>query len=153
MNVNYINPFIETTADICDKVVNMTAKLGKPYLKREIQVQDSVVVSVGVTGEMRGSVYLILSIEDALHIAGSMMHMSKLKVLDDLAKSAIKELMNMIIGNTATIFASRGIGINITPPSLFMGTGMEISPVGSVILCAPIILDVTYKLEMAVTLE
>ncbi|TVY10225.1 chemotaxis protein CheX [Paenibacillus cremeus] len=153
MNVNYINPFIETTTDICDKVAHITAKLGKPHLKREIVVvNDSVVVSVGVTGEMRGSVYLTMSLEDALYVAGKMMGTS-LRKLDEISKSAIKELMNMIIGNTATVFSNRGIQINITPPNLFTGSGMEISSVGSVILCAPIILDIAYKLEMAVALE
>lgn len=47
--------------------------------------------------------------------------------LDELSKSAITELSNMILGNAATIFYNRSIKMEITPPALFVGDNMEIS--------------------------
>ncbi len=38
--------------------------------------------------------------------------------LDDMATSAISELGNMIMGNAATIFSTKGIVIDITPPTV-----------------------------------
>lgn len=152
MNVNYINPFIETSADIFDKAANIFAQLGRPYLQKTLRADDKIVVSVGLIGELSGYVYMSMSTEDAIYVAGKMMNNDSVRSLDDISTSAIKELMNMIIGNTATLFSNRGIQINMTPPNLFMGSGMQISALGSVMLCAPIILDHVYKLEMAITL-
>ncbi len=41
--------------------------------------------------------------------------------LDDMAMSAISELGNMIMGNAATIFSTKGIVIDITPPTVCRG--------------------------------
>ena len=41
--------------------------------------------------------------------------------LNDLSISAISELGNMIMGNTATILSTKGIGIDITPPTICRG--------------------------------
>jgi chemotaxis protein CheX len=47
--------------------------------------------------------------------------------LDEMSKSAISELTNMILGTTATIFYNKGIKIDITPPSLLLGESMQIT--------------------------
>jgi len=45
-----------------------------------------------------------------------------------MSKSALSELTNMILGNTATLLYNRGVGVEITPPSFLMGENMQISP-------------------------
>ena len=47
--------------------------------------------------------------------------------LDEISKSAVSEMGNMIMGNASTIFAKKGISIDITPPSLLTGEKIEIS--------------------------
>jgi chemotaxis protein CheX len=52
---------------------------------------------------------------------------SPVEELDEMSKSAISEMGNMIMGNTGSIFASKDINIDITPPSLLIGEKIEIS--------------------------
>jgi CheY-specific phosphatase CheX len=62
-----------------------------------------------------------------LEIASGMMGGMQLAELDEISKSAISELTNMILGNTATILYNKGINIDITPPSFLMGENLQVS--------------------------
>lgn len=46
--------------------------------------------------------------------------------LDEMASSALNELGNMIMGNTATIFSTLGIIIDITPPLAVYGDDLQL---------------------------
>jgi chemotaxis protein CheX len=47
--------------------------------------------------------------------------------LDEMSKSAVSEMGNMIMGNATTFFANKNIGIDITPPSLLTAERIEMS--------------------------
>ena len=57
----------------------------------------------------------------------------------------------MIMGNAATIFSTKQIGIDITPPVMIIGS-VEISTVTSNI-CIPIHLDERNSMEINVSLK
>ena len=78
---------------------------------------------IGVTGEMRGQVMISFTTPKACQVASGMMMGMPVPELDDMAMSAISELGNMIMGNAATVFSVRNIGIDITPPTVGRGTG------------------------------
>ena len=46
---------------------------------------------------------------------------------DEMAKSAISELSNMITGNASTSLASQGLEIDISPPTLITGNSVTIT--------------------------
>ena len=48
--------------------------------------------------------------------------------IDDMAKSALSELGNMIMGNAATLLSNKNFRIDITPPTLGMGSTTLTSP-------------------------
>lgn len=56
-----------------------------------------------------------------------MMGGMEVKDLDEIAISAIGEIGNMIMGNTSTIYAQKGLKIDITPPTIVLGEKIEIS--------------------------
>ena len=58
--------------------------------------------------------------EVACEIASKMM-MMPVTEMNEMSTSAICELGNMILGNSATIFSTKGIGIDITPPAVCFG--------------------------------
>jgi chemotaxis protein CheX len=72
--------------------------------------------------------------------------------LDEMAKSAISELTNMILGNTATIFYNNGVAVDITPPSLLMGSNIQISTSKMQTICIPLALsnDTTFEIDVAI---
>ena len=75
---------------------------------------------MGITGEMKGQAIIDFPLEGGKEIASAMC-MMPLESLDELAQSAICELCNMIMGNTATLFYQSGTQIDITPPTICKG--------------------------------
>lgn len=153
MNVEYINPFIEASQSVMAMMTGNKPDLGKVYMRKAPFMSDYVAVIVGLTGRIRGQVVLSFSKKSALSIASAMMGGMTVVELDDISKSAISELSNMIMGNTATLLASRGIGIEITPPSLIMGESISISPSNMKTICIPLNMNGSSLLDIDVSIE
>lgn len=153
MNVEYINPFIEASQQVFQMVIGIKPNLGKVFLKQSPYSSDSVAVILGLTGKIRGQVIISLSINTAKSIASTMMGGMPVDTLDEMAKSAISELGNMIIGNTATILSTRGIGVEITPPSLLMGDNIVVSPTNMNTICVPLELGDDLKVDIDISIE
>jgi len=140
MNVEYINPFIEASQTVLKQMINIDVKLGNVYIKNAPYKSDTIVIIIGLTGKIRGQVVFSMGKQVALKVASCMMFGMEVTELDEISKSAISELTNMILGNTATILYNKGIGIEITPPSFLMGDNMVISPSKMKTICVPLIL-------------
>ena len=121
INVEFINPFLMATAGVLKDMCQIEVKVEKPYIKTSEFAEDSILIMIGVTGEMRGQVIIALTITNACDVASKMMMGMPVLELNDLSISAISELGNMIMGNTATILSTKGIGIDITPPTICRG--------------------------------
>ncbi len=121
LNVDHINPFLMASTKILKEMCFVDAKLGKPYVKDPIFLDNTLVILIGFTGEMKGQVMIAFEYNIACDIASKMI-MMPVTQLDELSRSAICELGNMILGNTATIFSTKGIDIDITPPTVGSGT-------------------------------
>jgi chemotaxis protein CheX len=152
MNVEYINPFIEASQTVLKQTANIDAKLGNVTLKDSPYTSDSVVIIVGLTGKIRGQAVFSMSKRVALGVASAMMGGMTVTELDEISKSAISELTNMILGNAATILYSKGIGIEITPPSLVMGDNLQISSSKMKTICVPLMFNEEDQLEIDISL-
>ena len=108
MNVEYINPFIEASQSVLTMMTGNKPELGQVYIRKSPFSSENVAVIVGLTGKIRGQVVLSFSKNSALAVASSMMGGMELSDLDEISKSAISELANMIMGNTATLLAVEG---------------------------------------------
>ncbi len=152
MNVEYINPFIEASQTVLKQIANLEVKLGQLFIKTSPYDSDSVVIILGITGKIRGQVLFSMSKDVAMEIASSMMAGMPVTELNEISKSAISELTNMILGNTATILFNRGIGVEITPPSLLLGDSMQISNNKLKTVCIPLHLSNGGVFEIDVSL-
>ncbi|OPZ93672.1 MAG: CheY-P phosphatase CheX [Firmicutes bacterium ADurb.Bin419] len=151
MNVEYINPFIEASQAVLKQTANIDARLGNVTLKESPYTSDSVVIIVGLTGKIRGQAIFSMTKKVALSIASSMMFGMPVTELDEISKSAISELTNMILGNAATILYSKGIGIEITPPSFLMGDNLQISPTKMKTISVPLIFNEDDRMEVDIS--
>jgi chemotaxis protein CheX len=133
--------------DMCQ----MPLSVGKPYVKTTEFQSDSVLIMIGVTGEIRGQVVLALTTEGACKIAGKMM-MMEVKELDEISTSAISELGNMVMGNAATILSTKGIGIDITPPTLCRGQ-VSISTSFTKNVCIPLLYEGQTLIELDIAVK
>ena len=92
INVEYINPFLMAATNIIKDICQIDMQVGKPYVKQTAFADDSVIIMIGITGEMRGSVIIALTYNKALEIASKMMMGMPVTELDEMATSAISEL-------------------------------------------------------------
>lgn len=150
--MEHINPFIEASKTVMKTVANIDVSLGRVYLKTSPYSSETLVVVVGLMGELRGQVIFSMDKNVAFKIASAMMMGMSITKLDEMSKSAIAESTNMILGNAATLFYNRGINIQITPPSLMMGNNIQISTPNMKILSIPLILSTGGKIEMDIAL-
>ena len=121
LNVEFINPFLIATVGILKDMCQVVLKVEKPYIKINEFADESILIMIGITGEMRGQVIIALTVENACDVASKMMMGMPVTELNELSISAISELGNMIMGNSATILSTKGIGIDITPPTICRG--------------------------------
>ena len=128
VNAEHINTFLMAATKILSDMCGCTPKVGKPTVKGTEFSDDTVVILIGVTGELRGQVLITFSEQIACDIAGKMC-MMPIEQLDELSISAISELGNMIMGNAATVFSVNGVGIDITPPTVARGKMSLVTPV------------------------
>ena len=150
INVEYINPFLMAATNIIKDICQIDMQVGKPYVKQTAFADDSVIIMIGITGEMRGSVIIALTYNKALEIASKMMMGMPVTELDEMATSAISELGKMIMGNAATILSTKGVGIDITPPTLCRGN-LTITQSYTKNICIPLSGDdITIELDVAV---
>jgi len=121
VNADHINPFLMASTKILKEMCFVDAKIGKPYIKNPAFFDNTLLIMIGITGEMRGQAMIAFDYNIACDIASKMI-MMPITEMDELARSAICELGNMIMGNTATIFSTKGIAIDITPPTVGNGS-------------------------------
>lgn len=152
MNIEYINPFIEASQTVLKQMANIDASLGKVFIKDSPYRGDNIVIIVGLTGKIKGQVLFTMSVPVAMHIASTMMFGMPVTELDEIAKSAISELANMILGNTATILYNKGVGVDITPPSFLMGDNLQISSAKMKTICVPLLLGNDRVMEIDISI-
>jgi chemotaxis protein CheX len=127
MKVEYINPFIKATTEVLKTIANIEFSIGRPYIKASPYEPKNVMIMVGITGEIRGQAVISMDMDMAKKIASAMMMGMPVDELDELSKSAVSELGNMIMGNSATLLYNGGVNIDITPPTLMIGDNLSIS--------------------------
>jgi chemotaxis protein CheX len=151
MNVEHINPFIEASRLVLKSIANMDISLGKVYLKTSTYASDDLLIIIGLMGNLKGQVVFSMNKSTACNIASAMMLGMPVTELDEVSKSAVSEAANMILGNAATILSSKGFKIDITPPTMLMGTNMEISTTKTTTVCVPLNLSSRDLIELDIS--
>lgn len=152
-NVEYMNPFLTAAKSVMKDICQIDTEMGKPYITKTVFEGEKFVIMVGITGQLTGQVIFSMSDATACDIASKMMMGMPVPELNDMATSAVSELSNMVLGNAATIFSTKEILIDITPPSVLVGRDMEITVSDSKTICVPLTYDngaKTFELNIAV---
>ena len=152
MNAEYINPFITVSADMLQMVANIKSTKGKVFMKASPLTADNVVIIIGLTGEFKGQVFFSMSEKTACTVASGMMFGTEVPILDEMAKSAIAELGNMILGNIATKFYNDGVKIDITPPTILVGSNLAISTREIKTMCVPLEFENGGKMDIDIAI-
>jgi chemotaxis protein CheX len=123
MKAEYINPFLESARIVIEQVASIRPTTGQLGI-REVQfVSDYIWIQIGMTGQMQGDILFGLHESVALKVVSAMMGGFVLTEMDEIGRSAISELGNMISGNASTMLYNQGIRVDITPPKLYTPDG------------------------------
>ena len=126
LDVKNINPFLQSAISVIEMTTQTKLSIGKPSVATLDFPDETFILQVGVTGVMKGQVLLVMSEENAKNMASKMMMGMPVAELDEMACSALGELSNMIMGNTATLFSRQGILMDITPPISLHGKNLKL---------------------------
>ena len=147
LDVNNINPFLQSTISVFETVTQLKLTVGKPSMADFSFQKPTYTITVGVVGQMKGQAVLAMDLDHAKDIASKMMFGMPVAELDEMACSALNELSNMIMGNTATMFSTQGKLIDITPPISMLGNNLKVqSDIDPI--CVPLLLDGEKYLEL-----
>ncbi|MCK8816594.1 chemotaxis protein CheX [Natroniella sulfidigena] len=133
----YIDPIFEATHKILREMIGTEAEKGELTTRENGFVGQDVNISIGVTGNLSGFIYLSMEKDTALSVASKMCGMEVDK-LDDFVNSALGELANIITGNSATKLSNIGYQCDITPPSVVVGKDIHFSTEQKEVLALPL---------------
>lgn len=118
MKAEYINPFLESATTVFQQMCNISPNRGELNMKEVNLHENNIWIKIGMTGEIQGDVLFGIDKSVALQIISAMMGGVPVESLDEMGRSAISELGNMISGNASTILYAQGVSIDITPPKV-----------------------------------
>ena len=136
MDVKYIEPFIESFSTVMPQLGFANIQKGELSEKGQELTCSGVVIVIGMVGAIKGNVVFRLGLETAKMIASIMMMGEPVEELDDMSKSALAELANMLTASAATCFYNAGIKIDISTPTLLYGNNILINMSSKKVMCA-----------------
>ena len=89
LDVNNINPFLQSTISVFSSVTQLQLTVGKPSVAEFSFARPTYTITVGVVGQMKGQAVLAMDIENAKIIASKMMFGMPIAELDEMACSPI----------------------------------------------------------------
>ncbi len=154
MKVEYVNPFIEAASSVLEEIASLQSSRGKLTLKDPNQPFRDVCAILGLVGKIHGQVIYGFDEATAKKIVSKMMMGAEVIEFDEMARSALGELGNMITGRASIMLESSGYPIEISPPTLVMATNVRISSLKIPMIIVPLetdvgILDIYVSLEEA----
>ena len=133
MNVKLINPFLQSFNTVMPQM-GFEVEKGQITIKESIE-GSGVTISVGLTGDVKGNVIYVLTEESAKIISSKMMMGMEVAELNDMAKSALSEMSNMLTANASINYSNEGINTDISTPVLVTGRDMTIKVNTPQIVC------------------
>lgn len=116
MQARMINPFLESAHIVLQQMINVSPTRGDLSIKDVEFLHQYIWIKIGMKGNVNGDVVFGLHENVALKIISAMMGGVEVIQIDEIGRSAISELGNMISGNASTLLSNQGLVVDITPP-------------------------------------
>ena len=151
IKAEHLNPFLISAKQVLQQVCQIDVQFG-PMSKDSFSVTgEPLFIMLGITGEISGQVCVVMGMNTAKDIASRMMMGMPVVELDAMARSALSELGNMMMGNAATLLFNNNISIDITPPTLLVGSAI-ISSAETAVIKVPLLYR-DYELQLSFLLK
>lgn len=138
MKAEYVNPFVESASGILREVTGLESQRGRLKMKDPNQPFRDVCVILGIVGKVHGQVIYGVEEQTAKNFVSRMMMGAEVIELDEMAKSALGELGNMITGKASVGLEENGFTVEISPPTLVMAKNLKISSLKIPMIIVPL---------------
>lgn len=119
------SPFVESFFEVLPDLGVKELKRGKLAFKDRLLAASNVNVLLGLSQDVCGNVAYSMAEGTARNIASSMMSFP-VEEFDEMAKSAVAELANMLASRAAVILERGGFLVSISPPALIVGENVTL---------------------------
>lgn len=142
MQVDYINPFIESTCELFTTMLSSEAQRGTISLASPEANPREVMALIGLSGMARGIVAISFPVTTALGMVNRLLG-SDTKVVDDVVSDAIAEFVNIIAGSAkARLSGNDRPPIDLSLPTVVRGSNYTVDyPSGSTWIEVPFTSD------------
>lgn len=152
MKAEVINPFLESARNVFEQLIQVSPSTGNLGVKNVEYIADHVWIVIGMTGQLSGNIVFGIQETVALKIVSAMMGGFVITEMDDMSKSAISELGNMISGNASTILSNQGVVVDITPPQV-MQSEIQTTFSATKALSIPLLMDGIGQMDIQVMIS
>lgn len=126
VDVNFINPFIESTVEVLSVTCKTTCTRDKVYLRNNEEMSGDISALVGMnSSKFRGSMGIAFPRDTFLYIVNSMLD-TDYKEINPENQDAAGEICNQIFGMTKTKLNDQGYNLQPAIPSIIVGNGHRI---------------------------
>jgi len=130
MNVDFVNPFVETINNILATMASLSCEYRKPYVKEHNKALGIVTGIIPMAGEsVRGSLAITFSAGAIIKISSSMLGEEIVEV-DETCFDLTGELTNMLSGGARKILWEKGYDFEMAKPGILTGEEHIISHQG-----------------------
>ena len=152
MDVNHVTPFIVGFNTVIPPLGFKRIDKGQLQVKKRNFTGSGIIIIVGMVGQLKGNVVYVIGAEAAKKIASVMMNGKPVEALDDMAKSALGELANMLAAHAATAFSAMKMLIKISTPACFEGNDITVTMSASKVFGVQMLVD-DMPIDVNISLE
>lgn len=126
MDAGMYMPFIDAVYQVLPQFGFSNVKRGNLRLNDRLAVTMQVTALIGLSKDVRGNVAYCMTEATAKNIASQMMGMP-VEVFDEMARSAIAELSNILTSSAAVSYEQNmNLFVDISPPALIYGDNVTV---------------------------
>ncbi|ACA88460.1 CheC domain protein [Shewanella woodyi ATCC 51908] len=127
MNVNFINPFLESLINVISTMANMQLTPGKPGLKQGNLAKGDVSGLIGMVGpQTKGSLSITFELNLVLEIMQNMLGENP-GMMNEEITDLVGEITNMVTGGAKNKLGDKGYEFDMATPIVVSGIGHTIS--------------------------
>ena len=125
MQAELINPFLTSSIQVIEMIAQVRPRIGELSIRQITFTRDRVWLKIRIFGQVEKDILFGFPEQVAINIVSMMLGGYAVSEIDDMCRSAVAELGNMISGNASTLLYSNGISVEITPPSILTMESFE----------------------------
>ncbi len=121
MKMELIQPFINAADAVLAQSLRCRTSVGEVLMAEDTYKRSGIAAQIGFIGDIEGRIIFDLAPATAAYLASALSGM-EIADGDDMAKEAVLELANQVIGNAVTTLNNQGFNFKVLPPEVHLSS-------------------------------